>query len=82
MAYGAGTGGYIVSYLDTSIVPVELLSFTGTIENNIVILTWQTASEFNNRGFQIEKSFDKKNWFAIGLLMAMVPLLIQMLIHL
>ncbi len=46
--------------------PVELISFTGKyIENNIE-LSWSTATEINNYGFEIERSIDKKNWERIG----------------
>ncbi|MBZ0200975.1 MAG: T9SS type A sorting domain-containing protein, partial [Ignavibacteriaceae bacterium] len=58
--------GLVLRYEDTSYVPVELISFKGKIENEKITLSWQTASELNNRGFQIEKSFDKENWFSIG----------------
>jgi hypothetical protein len=37
--------------------PVELISFNSSIVDNNVILTWSTASEINNRGFEIERSF-------------------------
>jgi len=66
IGYAIGSAGLILKYEDTSNVPVELISFEGTVENNKIILYWQTASELNNRGFQIEKSFDKINWFNIG----------------
>lgn len=36
--------------------PVELTSFTGTQNENGITLKWITASEENNRGFEIEKS--------------------------
>jgi hypothetical protein len=39
-----------------AIVPVELTSFTATTANNYVELKWTTASELNNRGFEIQKS--------------------------
>lgn len=39
-----------------SIVPVELTSFTGVFENGEVKLNWQTASEINNYGFNIERN--------------------------
>ena len=67
IGFSSGNLGLIYKYLDTTIVPVEFISFDGTIENNIVVLTWQTASELNNRGFQIEKSFNNANWLNIGL---------------
>jgi len=38
------------------IVPVELISFTAENDNDEVILRWQTATETNNRGFEIERS--------------------------
>ena len=41
---------------DLSATPVELTSFTGLLRDNKVILNWSTASEINNRGFEIEKA--------------------------
>ncbi|WP_304129941.1 T9SS type A sorting domain-containing protein [Ignavibacterium album] len=38
------------------IVPVELVSFTANVNENDVILNWNTATETNNSGFQIERS--------------------------
>ncbi len=42
-------------YYDQS-VPVELNSFTAAANGNDVILNWQTATETNNSGFEIQKS--------------------------
>jgi bacillopeptidase F (M6 metalloprotease family) len=42
----------IVAY---TAVPVELISFTGRAEESVVLLEWQTATELNNYGFEIEK---------------------------
>jgi hypothetical protein len=36
-------------------LPVELTSFTATTHNNSVSLVWQTATEVNNYGFEIER---------------------------
>lgn len=36
-------------------LPVELISFNITVEQNNVLLKWQTATEVNNYGFEIEK---------------------------
>src|SRR3970282_686665 len=52
-------------------VPVELVSFTAEINGNNVLLKWQTATETNNQGFEIEKFQDYnisrlKNWKNIG----------------
>jgi len=37
------------------IVPVELTSFAATSEKNDVILNWNTATEVNNQGFEIQR---------------------------
>jgi hypothetical protein len=36
-------------------IPVELVSFTANVSDNSVILNWSTASEINNRGFEVER---------------------------
>lgn len=38
------------------IIPVELTSFTAMAVQDEVVLTWTTATEKNNRGFEIQKS--------------------------
>ncbi|RPI71668.1 MAG: T9SS C-terminal target domain-containing protein, partial [Ignavibacteriales bacterium] len=52
------------------IVPVELTSFTSEVRGNDVLLNWTTASELNNKGFEIEKSQKSKDknqkWEKIG----------------
>jgi len=52
-------------------VPVELISFTADVDNNVVTLFWQTATETNNSGFEIERLQDYKieelqEWKRIG----------------
>jgi len=37
------------------IVPVELTSFSANTDKNDVILTWNTATETNNQGFEIQR---------------------------
>jgi len=53
------------SYI-TDVVPVELVSFTASVVANVVTLSWSTATELNNRGFEIEKSSEKTIWRTIG----------------
>jgi hypothetical protein len=36
-------------------VPVELVSFTASASSDKVTLNWSTASETNNRGFEVER---------------------------
>lgn len=40
------------------VLPVELLSFTGYVENSSIVLEWSTASEVNNDYFTVEKSLE------------------------
>ena len=47
-------------------LPIELVSFQAQIQNRTVLLTWETATETNNQGFDIERSLDAVNWQKIG----------------
>lgn len=47
-------------------LPVELLSFTASAEDGSALLAWETASELNNDGFNVQRSFDASNWETIG----------------
>ena len=49
-----------------TILPIELVSFTGTNQGNANILNWRTESELNNEGFDVERSVDAEDWGAIG----------------
>ena len=39
----------------TLLLPVELTSFSAVVQNNNVLLEWRTATELNNRGFDLER---------------------------
>lgn len=54
------------SYITSGAVPVELTSFTSSVGKNGVNLSWTTSTETNNKGFEIERSTDRKDWSAIG----------------
>lgn len=43
---------------DNSPLPVELTLFTAETFNNEVILNWSTATEVDNYGFNVERSYD------------------------
>jgi hypothetical protein len=47
-------------------LPVTLLSFTGKLQKENVLLEWTTGFEQNSRGFEIEKSFDGAGFHKIG----------------
>ena len=47
-------------------LPVELTSFTASVSGSIVELNWQTATEINNSGFEIERRNVNNDWQKIG----------------
>lgn len=49
------------------VLPVELLSFTSSVNINNVNLNWSTATETNNKGFDVERAGgDKSDWVKIS----------------
>lgn len=46
--------------------PVELVRFDVESDKNTAQLTWETASEINNKGFYIEHSQDANTWTTLG----------------
>lgn len=49
----------------TDALPVELVSFIANNINGNIVLNWQTATEINNYGFEIERS-QNNSWETIG----------------
>jgi photosystem II stability/assembly factor-like uncharacterized protein len=65
-AYVCGTNTYVMRNSHV-IIPVELLTFTASVNGNSVTLSWQTATELNNSGFNVErKSGEEQNWAEVG----------------
>ena len=69
-----GTGGKVwvaggtgtILYANTGL-PVELTAFQARLQSDhTTLLHWQTATEHNNAGFDIERSTDGKRWEKIG----------------
>jgi photosystem II stability/assembly factor-like uncharacterized protein len=50
----------------TSALPVQLTNFAGTVNQDRVILSWETATEVNNYGYEIERSSDLSSWLNVG----------------
>lgn len=50
----------------TFTLPITLTSFTGKETNNSILLNWITASEKNNKNFEILRSTDGKSFKNIG----------------
>ncbi|MEP7375033.1 MAG: DUF4082 domain-containing protein [Chitinophagaceae bacterium] len=52
---------------DCGTLPVSLINFSATPKDNSILLRWSTASEFNNLGFELQRSIDGNNgWSAIA----------------
>jgi hypothetical protein len=52
-----------VEILAEATLPVELTNFEGkAIDEGKVLLFWETATELDNRGFEIQKMEDNGNW--------------------
>lgn len=59
-------GGSYYLEVNSAPFPVELLSFDGELQGNNTLLTWVTATEQNNSGFNIQRSSDALIWENIG----------------
>ena len=46
--------------------PVELISFQASVQKNNVTLSWSTATETNNHGFEVQRESKNDNWVTIG----------------
>lgn len=49
-----------------AVLPVELVTFIATVNKNTVALSWTTATEVNNYGFDIERRAQSVEWGKIG----------------
>jgi hypothetical protein len=48
------------------IIPVELVSFSASMDKDYVVLTWQTATELNSNFFDVERKVSGSDWNSIG----------------
>ncbi len=57
-----------ISIFVYSTIPIELASFSASVNGNKVFLNWQTSSELNNSGFEIQRKILDKDldWRKIG----------------
>ncbi|OGU77017.1 MAG: hypothetical protein A2W11_14565 [Ignavibacteria bacterium RBG_16_35_7] len=72
----SGSGNYTVTNLGidqlkmfityNNTIPVELTSFGASVNGSTVILNWQTSSEVNNRGFEVQRKSENSSWEKIG----------------
>ena len=57
---------YDMQYAETSLLPVELAGFEVQVEESAAHLTWQTASETNNSGFEVQHALEDAAFAATG----------------
>lgn len=55
----------MVGTITATPLPVELVSFVGSLNGNVVDLNWQTATEKNNSGFDVQRK-SGNSWESIG----------------
>lgn len=53
-------------YGTKSVVPVELTSFVASASNGQVQLNWTTATELNNKGFEVQRSSSDNQFVTVG----------------
>jgi Secretion system C-terminal sorting domain len=47
-------------------LPVELTTFTAVAKSRDVVLTWKTATETNNSGFEVQRKLTGEEWSKVG----------------
>jgi len=63
----ASTDSYLRLFEGNSrILDVELVSFTAAVQSDGVLLSWRTASESDNLGFEVQRSFDGHSYELLG----------------
>ena len=66
-----GINGWAVGFDGTIVhtqyvVPVELTSFNAAVDQGNVNLIWETSTETNNSGFEIQRAADKNKYEQVG----------------
>jgi len=65
-AFSASNYWVDVEYTPTFPLPVLLSDLKTTTSNNDVAVSWKTSSETNNRGFEIQRSNNNLDWYAVS----------------
>lgn len=64
-ANNCGTQVRFFNIITNGALPVELLSFDGSCNDNVITLDWKTATEHNSHYFEIQKSRNGENWSSL-----------------
>ncbi|HJT73801.1 MAG TPA: T9SS type A sorting domain-containing protein [Chitinophaga sp.] len=54
-------------------LPVDLISFSGSRKEGKNLLHWSTATEINNKGFELQRSMDGSNYTALAFIQSLAP---------
>ena len=65
VGWSAGLNNSIYKW-SSPLLPVELTSFTAQAQDQSVILNWITATEINNRGFEIQRKVVQGDFATVG----------------
>jgi hypothetical protein len=60
-----------IIYGSQTFVPVELSSFSANVNNGNVLIKWSTASELNNKGFEVQKKIQGSDFVTIAFIEGM-----------
>lgn len=63
--FAALANGTVVQLL-SGVVPVELSSFTATVNGTNISLNWTTVTETNNRGFEVQRRSSDNDFVTVG----------------
>ncbi len=63
--FGGVNAGKAYLYLSSPTIPVELTSFNAIYNKTDITLHWETATELNNKGFNVERRINKNDWKSI-----------------
>jgi len=64
--FAAPTPWTLASISDENPLPIELIHFDALVQNDVVLTHWSTTSEWNNAGFDVERSADGSSFTSIG----------------
>ena len=62
---GASSSSYSNTATVMTLIPVELTSLSGHVDGNTVVLNWETSTEKNNHGYEVERN-QGEGWLRVG----------------
>ncbi|MCX6210101.1 MAG: T9SS type A sorting domain-containing protein, partial [Bacteroidetes bacterium] len=68
-SYGSsatGQGGFSVSVAGSALLPVSITKFIGEKKGTSNLLTWTTATEQNNKGFELQRSYNGNDFLKVN----------------